>query len=456
MIYVFSNVDYPPDRKIHPAEKDLLVFLNKAVTAKYYADHPHRMCIRRSPDPGYGVDVEGADNRFVFSGPVEKTIPKQIVSDLKRDYDWDYPIENGKTRCATTGYMAVKYLERFFPEEEIVLVNFGYDVKVSTYRCPWHNWVFEARELAKFKHIYTTDQRETVPDLRKRVCYRLSGYLGDNIYASAVLANLVLAGFAVNVQTQGHEELWRDCPLLDRSITEQNADAVIREHNLTAWEVGCPNIIEGVTAAAALDLGVKIPVVVRRPYIWCRPDPAGNGIEGKYIVFNAGWQGSAPTKRWARENWEKLVATGDALGVKFVQVGQRKNHSDPIPGAVDLIDRTPLPRLLRIIRDAACVIAPPTGIVHIAAAYRTPVILLAGGREPPTLAAYDGFTVLSACGREMDCCRTAGCHRNHFGGGEKECGFFSPDVQGEPVAACMTGITPEAVIDALRKVIAKQ
>ena len=52
MIYVFSNVDYPPDRKIHPAEKDLLVFLNKAVTAKYYADHPHRMCIRRSPDPG--------------------------------------------------------------------------------------------------------------------------------------------------------------------------------------------------------------------------------------------------------------------------------------------------------------------------------------------------------------------------------------------------------------------
>ena len=163
MIYVISNVDYPEGKRIRPQPDDLLVFLNKARTARYYSDHPSRkkMCIRRSPEPSYGSDIPGIETRFVFSGPPDKTVPGEIIARLKKFYDWNYEIEPGKTKCATTGYMAVKYLESLYPGEEIVLVNFGFDVKNSTYRCPWHNWQYEARELAKFKHIYTAELRES-------------------------------------------------------------------------------------------------------------------------------------------------------------------------------------------------------------------------------------------------------------------------------------------------------
>ena len=162
MIYIISNVDYPEERKIHPNPEDMLVFLNKAKTASYYAAHPNhrKMCIRRSPELNYGSDLPGIDNRFIFAGPPDKTVPGEIINRLKQSYDWDYEIEKGKIKCATTGYMAVKYLEATYPDEEIVLVNFGYEVKKSSYRCPWHNWRFEAKALSGFRHIFTADKTD--------------------------------------------------------------------------------------------------------------------------------------------------------------------------------------------------------------------------------------------------------------------------------------------------------
>ena len=160
MIYVISNVEYPEGRKLTPDADDLLVFLNKARSEAYYRGHPRRMCIRRSPKPEYGADIPDADNRFIFSGPSEKTAPAAVIDELKRSYDWDYEIERGKAKCPTTGYMAVKWLEKLYPEEQITLVNFGHEVKRSSYRCPWHNWRFEDKALSAYKHIFTADTAE--------------------------------------------------------------------------------------------------------------------------------------------------------------------------------------------------------------------------------------------------------------------------------------------------------
>ena len=160
MIYVISNVDYPESRKLRPEPGDLLVFLNKARSAGYYRDHARKMCVRRSPKPEYGNDLEDADNRFIFSGPPDQTIPGEVVAEIKKNYDFDYEIEAGKARCPTTGYMAVKWLEKAYPGEEIVLVNFGYEVGRSSYRCPWHNWRFEDKQLGAHRHIYTADMAD--------------------------------------------------------------------------------------------------------------------------------------------------------------------------------------------------------------------------------------------------------------------------------------------------------
>lgn len=450
MIYVISNVEYPEARKISPAPDDLLVFLNKAKSAAYYRDHAKKMCIRRSPKPEYGTDLEGADNRFVFSGPPAKTVPAKVIADLKKKYDWNYSIEAGKVKCATTGYMAVKYLRHLFPNEEIVLVNFGFGVRKSSYRCPWHNWRFEDRELGEFRHIYT-DPPVSAPDLadrRTRVFYNLSGWLGDNVYASAVVANIAAAGFAINVSRNGHSELWKDCPFLTRSVDEDNADFVIRERYPCPWRNNAKQIIEGCTDAAAYDLSANIPVLVERPHIWMDID-SKRPIPEPYVVILAGWQNSAPTKKWAREYWSEVIRRRP--DVKFVQIGQKKNHSEILPGAVNMIDKTSLRDLVRLVRDARCVISPPSGVVHIAAAFRTPVIMLSGGREPATLAAYPETRVLSVCGGGLECCRDGGCHRNHFGTGANMCAFHGRrGDEPTPTSNCMLSVTPDAVIEAMK------
>lgn len=155
-IYVFSNVVYPEKNKITPELGDMLVFLNKAASAGYYRnDRVIRFVYHRSQKDSYGTIVPGCINQYVFDEEKKGNgFPKEFIDRLKKDYDWDYKIEEGKVKCMTTGYMVVKFLEEKYPNHKIVLVNFGYEVNKSTYRCPWHNWEFEAEQLKAFEHLY--------------------------------------------------------------------------------------------------------------------------------------------------------------------------------------------------------------------------------------------------------------------------------------------------------------
>ena len=153
-VYVISNVDYPREARLAVDEDDILVFLNTARSIDYYDDHENKVIYHRTPGSTYGEERLCVKNRYVFDAG-DLGIPSSFIRSLKAGYDWDYPIEKDKVKSATTGYMVAKYMEHIHPDREIVLVNFGYTVAKSTYRCPWHNWVFEAHELAKFRHIFT-------------------------------------------------------------------------------------------------------------------------------------------------------------------------------------------------------------------------------------------------------------------------------------------------------------
>jgi|GEM_PF-1207376 len=158
-IYVFSNVKYPADKKIPVQPGDILVFLNKSESAEYYRkDNCAKFAFHRSQDENYGTPVPGCINRYVFDRTKSGIgLKSDFISKLKKGYDWNYEIEKGKVKSMTTGYMVVKWLEDKYKRRKIVLVNFGYEVKNSTYRCPWHNWKFEAEQLKKFEHIYTAE-----------------------------------------------------------------------------------------------------------------------------------------------------------------------------------------------------------------------------------------------------------------------------------------------------------
>lgn len=159
-VWIISNCDYPRSRLVPAGPDDLLIFLNKAKSLEWYAEHPNRAIFHRSPEPSYGDDSDKtAEHYYCFNGKTGNLphIPTENIRELKAGYDWNYPIEEGKVRSATAGYMVVQHLAKVLPNAHIALVNFGYKVERSSYRCPWHNWQFEAKELEKFPHFYTAE-----------------------------------------------------------------------------------------------------------------------------------------------------------------------------------------------------------------------------------------------------------------------------------------------------------
>ena len=122
MIWIFSNVPFTRERAPEVAEDDLLVFLNKAVGLPLYRDHAKKVVYHRSPKNDYGVENWDCLHKYVFDAGLA-SIPKGFVDGLKREYDWVYPIEDGKVKCMTTGYMVTMYLHHLYPGEPITLVN---------------------------------------------------------------------------------------------------------------------------------------------------------------------------------------------------------------------------------------------------------------------------------------------------------------------------------------------
>ena len=172
-IYIISNVEYPFENKLQVQPDDLLVFLNTAKSYIYYLEHKNKIVFHRSKEMSYRCTVPTLNNKYVF-GP-NRDIPDSFIKDLKKSYNWDYQIQQGKVKCATTGYMVVKWIEHCYPDNEIYLVNFGYKVSKSSYRCPYHNWLFENKELQKYKHIYTA---KTVSDSNSlKIFFETLGWL---------------------------------------------------------------------------------------------------------------------------------------------------------------------------------------------------------------------------------------------------------------------------------------
>ena len=153
-VFIFSNCEYPAKNKLQDVtDGDLLIFINKARNSHLYAGR--KVVFHRSPEEAYGTDADtSVRHYYVFNAKKEvEFIPATFIQKLKKNYNWDYPIEEGKTRSATTGYMVTSYLREILPAAKITLINFGFEVQKSSYRCPWHNWKFEAEQLKKYPHI---------------------------------------------------------------------------------------------------------------------------------------------------------------------------------------------------------------------------------------------------------------------------------------------------------------
>ena len=98
---------------------------------------------------------------------------------------------------------------------------------------------------------------------------------------------------------------------------------------------------------------------------------------------------SWPVREWPRENWARLVAQLRARG--FTSIGQLgvgrymnfgKVEVPPVPGAVSLLDAFTVEECIAAIASAKLFIGIDSGLLHIAAATRTPAVGIFGMTLP--------------------------------------------------------------------------
>lgn len=120
--------------------------------------------------------------------------------------------------------------------------------------------------------------------------------------------------------------------------------------------------------------------------------PAADVPHGVTVVHPGA---SAPARRWPAERWAALVAAETAHAQRVVLTGDAgegelvrrvSEHAlglgAPAERIVTAAGTTTLPQLAALVAHAARVVCGDTGVAHLAAAFRTPSVVLFGPTDP--------------------------------------------------------------------------
>ena len=191
-----------------------------------------------------------------------------------------------------------------------------------------------------------------------------------------------------------------------------------------------------------------------------------------YWVFASGGKKDYTAKMWSYSNWQKVA---DALKGKIplVQVGGGSHIHPRINGVIDLVGKTSVRDLMRLIYHADGVMCAITCLMHIAAGFNKPCVVIAGGREPYSWESYtlDNRLLNMRYGQpnwnppspdnfiphrflhmldKLPCCTGKACWKSRIeldGPGSK---CVRPVVQnGQRIPECMQMITPEMVLESV-------
>lgn len=212
-------------------------------------------------------------------------------------------------------------------------------------------------------------------------------------------------------------------------------------------------------------LGVSIPVTTRHPEIYLSeeertPDyPRSLGLRKPYWVVIAGAKYDTTTKWWNPASYQRVVDQLDGR-IDFVQCGSADDWHPPVRGAVNMVGRTDIRELVRLIYHADGVLCPATFAMHLAAAIPTEngrprgCVVILGGREELSLIQYPNHTLMHVLG-QLPCCQQSGCWRyvcqetqvpQHLRSRCERPVQVTPDLQ---LPLCMEMITPDSVVDAI-------
>ena len=200
-------------------------------------------------------------------------------------------------------------------------------------------------------------------------------------------------------------------------------------------------------------LGVPIKKTGIRPELWISEQEKSwfnqvhceFGWDGPFWILNAGRKQDNELKQYHR--WQEVVDLFNERfhnKIKVVQVGH-KNHVHPkLTGVLNLVGKTDLRQLIRLIYWAHGTLGPLSLQFVTSAAFEQPAVVLMGGKEGPRWHRYNWIRFLTNVGA-LPCARADGCW---LGGGKGKCKNLVETDKGL-VPKCFEMIKPYMIVDAI-------
>jgi len=221
-----------------------------------------------------------------------------------------------------------------------------------------------------------------------------------------------------------------------------------------------------------LHLGVNAILTDFRPALYLteaeKAEPPLN-LDKPYWVFVSGGKRDFTAKWWDPACWQQVVNRMNKK-VVMVQVGGGSHIHPRLQGAHDLVAKTSFRQLMRLIYHSHGVVCIVTCLMHIAAAFNKPCVVVGGGREPWWWEAYNEQTrlwnmregkpdwkppekdtfvphrYLHTIG-QLDCCHNKGCWKARVEGSGSVCTDVVSQPSGLRLPHCLQMITPDMVVE---------
>jgi ADP-heptose:LPS heptosyltransferase len=255
---------------------------------------------------------------------------------------------------------------------------------------------------------------------------------GDILQLTAAVRDLKSShpDYHINVRTSA-QELWQNNPWLDRSVTEQNADRVIKcQYPLIHQSTrGSHHFIHGFSMFLEQQLGIKIPTGDFRVDVHLseqeKNDPYISNIIGalpkdrKIWLVDAGYKPDFTNKFWEFSRFQEVVdRTSDRIA--WIQIGASNHLHRPLENVVNLVGKTTHRQLISLMYRADGVLTPVSYPMHLSTMQwkdhpneHRPCVVIAGSREPSVWEQYTCHQYIHNCGI-LKCSKNGACWKSRI------------------------------------------
>lgn len=286
----------------------------------------------------------------------------------------------------------------------------------------------------------------------KQILLTAPKFLGDEVVFTGAVREIKLAtGWDVRVST-GNPSLWDGNQSISGIGDSGEEDVIVSRHCCPAFRGSGANpvhFLEQYVKNLRAELNLTEPYKKISKFggeVQVTDQEIAPLVADQYWIIGAGYNTDVPTKGWPSQRYQEVV---DSLRgrITFVQVGTRRDWHPPLRGVIDMVGKTSVRDLVRLVYHAEGIVCPITSLMHLAAAVPMPpnsrfkirpCVVIAGGREAVHFINYPTHKVLNTVGT-LSCCATDGCGFSRFG--DQGCKRQEMVRSEGAVPKCMTLIT---------------